>query len=82
MRDWINKEKEYYLDMKVFLETHQHANIRLCNKEGKLLGVFYTYWPTQSEKEKTELMEALKGLGAAGFFDQEKGLKEWLEEKQ
>ena len=77
---WINKDKHYYLDMKVFLDTHRHADVRLCNKEGELIGVFYTYWPTQSKKGQAELMEALKGFGAAGFFDQEKGLREWLEE--
>lgn len=81
MNDWINKDKQYYLDMKVFLDTHKHADIRVCDKDGKLLGVFYTYWPTQTEKEKAQYTEALRGLGAAGFFDQDKGLREWLEEK-
>ena len=70
MSDWINKDKQYYLDLKAFMDTHQHADIWLCNKEGKLLGVFYAYWPTRSEKEKADLIEALKDLGAAGYFEQ------------
>lgn len=81
MSEWLNKDKQYYLDMKVFCDTHQHADIRLCNKDGELLGVFYTYWPTQTKKEQKELFDALGGLGAAGFFDQDKGLREWLDDK-